>query len=166
MFSIVVDIQGMPAMRKQELNNLHKKSWRSLGMNWRKRYLKGHFTHRGGRKYNYTPRKGERPGQKPIPYSYTGRKLKQVGHTRPLEFYGEGKRQALTQKRVVSTKERCKIRLPNKFNFKHPRSKVVMRDEIRAVHQSERRPLATHMRDDLEKRLRRVGKHTRFHFSQ
>jgi hypothetical protein len=149
-----IELSGLPAMKKSHLNPLFKKSWNHVGVQWRRRYLRGHFTQAGGRKYGYKPRKK----------TYTKRKLRERRHTRPLEYWGEAKNIAMSQRKLRSTKEYVVIKLPRKLNFKHPRSDIRMSEEIRAVIPQERTALGRAMRDDMEARLKRAGRYRRLTF--
>jgi hypothetical protein len=92
------------------------------------------------------------------------RKLRERRHTRPLEYWGEAKRQAIGQRKLQSTRERVTIKLPQKLNFRHPRSDIRMGEEIKAVLPREVTQLGRDMRDDMETRLKRVGRHRKLTF--
>lgn len=158
MFDIDLVVTGLVGIKQSKLNEIHKASWRALGQHWRKKYLRGHFTHAGARKYGYTLRKGEvRPGGTPIPGSYTWTKLKRQSHTRPLEFYGHAKAKALGEEKISPTRFSVKVLLPQGFNRRHPRSAVRMNDEIRAVTPAELAELQRFWAADLTKRIDRVA---------
>ena len=158
MWVLTINVSGFPALSKSQLNREHKATWLSVGKEWRRKFLRGHFTHAGARKYGYALRKGQTShGGQPIPGSYTWTKLKRRGHTRPLEFYGDAKRRALAEEKVSATRDGVKIRLPQGFNRRHPRSQVRMQDEIRAVLPREAIHLASHWARVFEGRLARIG---------
>ena len=161
MFDIDIIVTGWPALSKAELLEIHKKSWVAVGKQWRRKFLRGHFTHAGARKYKYALRQGERtPGGHPIPRSYTWRKLRQRGHTRPLEFYGREKARAVANDKVLADTNGlgCDVHLPQGFYRKHPRSKAVMADEIRAVTHDEVQYLQNFWVAELTKRMDRIAK--------
>lgn len=158
MWVLTMNMTGFAGMKKSQLNRLHKETWLALGKFWRRRYLAGHFTHAGARKYRYALRKGQTShGGRPTPGSYTWTKLKRQGHTLPLVFYGDSKRKALAEEKVSATRDGVKIRLPQGFNRRHPRSAVRMHDEIRAVTPRETIELARHWSRIFTGKLNQVG---------
>lgn len=148
---------GFAALKKSTLNKLWKLGWSSTARQWARRYLKQHFTHVGARKYKYQLRRGERRGGKPARGSYTFRKLKQQGHTRPLEFSGEMKGLAIANNRVTSTRDYGRRHLPRKANFRNPKSKINMLEELRTVTQDETAVLEKHLKQFIESGANRSG---------
>lgn len=142
-----VDLSGVESLSRSEMNAAFKAAFLAVGKRWRRRYLPLHFGNRAERRYYYTPRKWE----------YEGRKLKYLNHTRPLEYTGEGRREATYRENIIATRDKCTVRLPRKFNFRGKGSRVKMADEIRRVLVSERAELAEFFVFVLEKELRRRG---------
>ena len=154
---VTVWLRGVSALKKKEVNDILKEGFYLMGRRWRQLYLPLHFGDRATQRYRYTLRSGARFAHNPKRYhrTYSGRKVKFLGHNRPLEFSGEGKRQAMTQEKITATRRSVKIKLPPKFNWRHPKSEVRMADEIRRVRPDEaaalRKFLAAHIRETLRK---------------
>lgn len=136
-FDSVITYRGIiaPDIPKRLLNQAFQESYEPAGELWHKEFRDEHFTNRGATKYGYTPRQGDSgtKGAKIWKRSYQGRKLRAVGHTRPLELTGESKE--LTKRidiRATSKRGRIVIHA-RKFNFKPAGSSVNMRQEIETV---------------------------------
>lgn len=152
MLSVEVKLNGIEGLRKKQVNDAMKRAMEALGKRWRRRYLPLHFGNQASARYGYTPRKGERGSGRRFKRSYTGRKLAFLGHTRPLEFTGEGKRLALNGPQTVSaTRDKVRIPLPRKFNLRNPKSQVRMADEIRAVTPGEIAEMEVFLVDQIER---------------
>lgn len=152
MLAVDVKLSGIEGLRKKQVNDAMKRAMFALGLRWRRRYLPLHFGNAAASRYGYTPRGGERGSGKRFRGSYTRRKLVFLGHTRPLEFTGEGKRLALNgPQKVIATRDKVRIPLPRKFNFRNPKSKVRMADEIRAVRPDEVAELETFLVAQIER---------------
>ena len=72
---------------------------------------------RRARNYRYAKRSGERGSGRKFRGSYTERKLKLFGHTRPLELSGEGKRLALYQRNIAATRDKVTCASPGNSTF-------------------------------------------------
>lgn len=158
--SVDVKLKGVESLKKKQVNDVLKAAMYALGLRWRRRYLPLHFGNAASRRYGYTPRAGERGAgrRQTFDRSYTGRKLKFLKHTRPLEFTGEGKRQALNGARLVyATRDKVRIPLPTKFNWRHPKSRVRMADEIRAVTAGESKELTAFLVETIDRLLSKTG---------
>jgi len=129
---------------KREMAKCMREMWRELGIYWHRKMRPKHFTNPGAREYGYTPRQGERgrPHPKGKFYrTYTGRKLRQRGHTRPLVLTGESR--ALTRMRIVRADSKG-VRIPikaNKLNYRYRGSPIHMRDEMTRISMRERQQL-------------------------
>lgn len=153
-----VELVGVEALTKKQVNDALKDAMSAMGMRWRRRYLPLHFGNGASTRYGYTPRAGEHGSGKKFNRSYTGRKLRFLHHTRPLEFTGEGKRQALNGQRVVyATRDKVRIPLPRKFNWRNKKSKVRMADEIRAVTPQEAQELTAFLVENIDRNLGKAG---------
>lgn len=149
-----VKLTGVEGFTKKQINDALKAAMYAMGLRWRRRYLPLHFGNAASRRYGYTPRAGERGSGKRFDRSYTGRKLRFLKHTRPLEFSGEGKRQALNGQRLVyATRDKARIPLPTKFNWRNMSSKVRMADEIRAVTPAESKELTDFLVQNIDRNL-------------
>ena len=79
--------------------------------------------------------------------------VKRLGHNRPLEFTGEGRMLAMGPAKIRGT-NKARVVLPSlKFNFRHPKSRISMRDEITRVLPDEARTLVDHGRGRLANSL-------------
>ena len=129
---IEVELTGIEGMAKSQVNRALKKANYAMGVRWRRRNLRWHFEEFGERKYRYAGRS----------IRYEKFKRKHLRHTHDLVFSGDGKREALGSKKVFATRDKVRIPLPRKFNFRATGSVVNMSKEIRAVTNSERKSLA------------------------
>lgn len=128
-------------LSQREFNEIKRQAYRAVGEYWHAHFLPQHFTTAGARKYGYTPRQGEQGGQSPKQFwrSYTGRKLRYLGHKRPLVKSGESERRATARPAkitvtVTSTRSRAKVVIPAPaLNFRPPHSRVDMRREVETV---------------------------------
>lgn len=126
---------GIIGMKKVEFRNTFiKPMYEQMGKHWMVNIRPKHFTHAGAREYGYEPRSGEKKSGKSFKRSYTGRKLRKKGHTRPLEYSGELKRDSGFS-RFSHGVGRMRILLPRarKANFRHPKSNIDMRAELTAI---------------------------------
>lgn len=105
---------------KREHRRSAKVAWSESGIWFARTYSDNRFTHSHARRAQYTPRKR----------GYEVRKLKRVGHTRPLEFSGRSRLRSRTF-RVAATSNGSKVRYPllRVFNLKHKNSQIDMRAE-------------------------------------
>lgn len=152
-----IKIGGVAALRKSEVNAASKDAFAFIGRMWRAKYLPLHFGDRATQRYGYTKREGAdiaRSRGKFATRTYSFKKYRLVGHTRPLEFTGESKQRALSEEKIYATKDRVIVRLPQAFNRRARDSQVRMADEIRAVRPEEvahlRRLFANRLRDTLK----------------
>lgn len=160
--AIEVKLDGIEGLPKRRVNNALKRANIATGLHFRRNFLKHRFTQQGGRRLNYTPRSGELRVGLPDsrrPRSYAARKLRKLGHSDPLVFSGEGRRLALHGPQIVrATKDTIRIPLPRKFNFRNPKSRVVMSDEIRRVTDREAAALSKFLAAQIEREFaREVG---------
>ncbi|RQV98640.1 hypothetical protein EH220_03035 [bacterium] len=159
--SVTIEYDGILAMKQSDLNRVVRESMEWIGKYWRQHILPRHFTHQGATKYNYALRAGERGTGRKFRHSYTGKKLDRYGHTLPLVYTGEGRREALTDQRVIgkatAKMASVSIPLPRKYNLRRPGSPVNMADEIRAVSPEEIGILENELVKMLELKLRTHG---------
>lgn len=162
---VEMSVSGVEALTTRQINGVVRDAMEDVGKRWRSRYLPEHFKNSATSKYGYAKRKGESGSTRRFRGSYTQRKLKKYGHTRPLEFSGKGKREALQNENIqafaTSRSARVEIRLPQKFNFRHPLSQVRMADEIRATTASELRDLEAFLTKKIDKRSTIAGQRVR-----
>lgn len=160
-YTLQLEVKGTAALGKKQINDAFKGAMNDTGLEWWKEFLPKHFGPHATQRYGYMPRKGSRfaHGNKSRGHrgSYSERKLRAVGHTRPLEYSGEGKRQALSSPKIYATRNKVVVRLPRKFNLRNPKSQINMADELRAVRPDERRHLARVHKSGVRQRLRKAG---------
>lgn len=134
-----------------------KEAWRDTAIEFHLHYRDKRFTQEHAREANYTRRKGElQPREsKAFRRSYTGRKLRLKGHTRPLEFSGKTRRAIRFYSRLTSTSKGGKVSYAGArvFNFRHPKSQVNMAVEFRRITPSEVVSLADFFNERLDQRL-------------
>jgi len=111
-FKLHADAKKIP-LTKRELNNAIKGANADMGLFWLGMIRPKHFTKAGAREYRYAPRQTYKPQKKgskrdPFRASYTGRKLKEKGHTRPLVWSGESELRS-RQGRVDATSKRMRV---------------------------------------------------------
>lgn len=140
--------------KKSAWNKKLTEVFRAVGRYWHEHFLPKHFTEAGAREYGYFARKGERlpPGSKAYRRSYTGRKERRFGHTLPLVHSGLSRSLARLLKLRVSSKG-GRVLLPTGFNRKHPKSRIVMRDEITRISTGERDVLLHVAQTEMDRQL-------------
>lgn len=135
------------------MNKLLKEGYRLIGLYWQKHILPKHFTHAGAREYQYTPRKGEAGSGRSFRGSYTAKKLKRQGHTKPLVYTGESERSAKTG-RVTSTSKGVRVTIPARaLNFKPPRSNINMRREVTRISEADAEKLTKLLGAFIDRKL-------------
>lgn len=126
-------------------NASSKEAYYDVGLHFHSDMRDERFTNEHAEKAGYHKRKGEaQPREsKSFRRSYTGRKFRQFGHTRPMEFSGDT-RQAMRTASISSTSKSVRVRYPgsNKLSYKHPKSQIKMQDEFRTLLDSEITTLA------------------------
>lgn len=156
MFALALEYKGFPPT-KRAYNEVKKEVFLDVGRMWHERFRPLHFTEAGKARYGYFLRKGEGmvKGSKAYKRSYTGRKERLFGHTKPLVFSTEGERLSRLED-VRATSNMGKVILPRKFNFKHPKSRINMREELTRVTAGETRELIEFADLRLASRLRQL----------
>jgi hypothetical protein len=158
MLGIEIHYKGAHPLRRRDWNReVAEPTLRDAGEFWHNTFLRKHFTEAGAQEYRYIKRKGEgmARGSKEWKRSYTGRKFQRFGHTRPLVFSGEGERLARVRD-VRTTSKRVRVVLPNKFNFRHPKSKIRMRDELTAISSREEQAIVARADQIVHRMLGRI----------
>ena len=158
MFEITLTKTGpVPSLLKRELNKCHRDAMAWAGRYWDQQYREGHFANAATRKYGYTPRQGE-PGRpvRNFARSYTGKKLRLHGHTRPLEFTGESRRRTRNPRIVATAKKgEAKVRVVMNspgLNRRYAGSPINMRDEATRVIPSEGQAIGQQISKVAQKR--------------
>lgn len=132
-----VTVTGIVGMGPRQFRNeFIKPMYEEMGKWWLRVIRPKHFTTAGAREYQYTPRAGERGSSSKMSFrnSYTGRKLRKKGHTRPLFFSGEleekSRRGRFQHKRTMML---IRLTEARKANLRNPKSKIRMGDELTRV---------------------------------
>lgn len=130
-----------PKLLKRQLNAIHRDTAVELGEHWHKEFRPKHFTSRGASEYGYQPRGGERGSNQPFKGSYTARKLKKLGHTRPLVYTGRSEGlAAIRDIRATAKKGAATARVvihARGLNFRSSARSPDMRKEITTISQAE-----------------------------
>jgi hypothetical protein len=138
------------------MTQLRKEAFQKAGEHWFLHMRPKHFTEAGAKVYGYTPRRGEKKhfGSKAWKRSYTGRKFAAFKHTRPLVYSGESEA-ATRLGRIVPTSKGVRIYMTApRLNYKHPKSKINMREELAMVTQLEMNLLINVYDDHLDRGIR------------
>jgi hypothetical protein len=154
-------VPGAPGQSEADFLACLREAWRQVGEYWHHELAPKHFTTAGGSEYGYLPRAGERgaAGKKGFAKSYTGRKLRKMGHTRPLAWSRESEQAVAQSTRVVPSPHgvRIEINAPN-LEKRHNYSPINMPAEMTAVSQAERTLLAKLHGDYTERGLRAAAR--------
>lgn len=123
------------------------------------------FTAEHAAKAGYAARKGQllSPHSKAFARSYYGRKLRSrfgggVGQALPLVYSGTTRARARTPRLEANSKGATLRFNTPALNFKHPKSRVNMRDEFTRILPEEQRGAVAEMRRQLAARIRRLRK--------
>ena len=94
MMSLQFDIEytGIAANPPRGWKGVKREAYREAGRWWHTKFKFRHFNKRWGKAYGYQPRTRE----------YNRRKRKEKGHTEPLVWSGDTKREAMSKQRVIS----------------------------------------------------------------
>lgn len=125
-----------PRGMKRAYNNASKAAWADTAFEFHAHYRDKRFTNEHAQEAGFALRKGEGlpRGSAAFRKSYTGRKLRMMGHTRPLEFSGDTRRKVRSAS-ISSTSKGGKAAYAgaSKFNFRHPKSKIRMSEEFKRI---------------------------------
>lgn len=140
---------------RKEMRASLKQTWANIGKFFHLNMRDKRFTKEHAIKAGYALRKGEDKGTgtKEFFKSYTGRKFKKFGHTRPLEFTGRT-RAAVRSANISSTSNGGKVAYPgaNVFNYHNPFSVPELRPnlEFRRVLPDEAEQLAKQFNSEID----------------
>jgi hypothetical protein len=136
-----------------------REAWFATAVQFHTVYRDRRFTNEHALEAGYGRRKGEllARGTKAFQRSYTGRKLRMFGHTRPLEFTGET-RNKMRAASISSTRNMGRAAYPgaSKFSFKHPKSKIRMHEEFRRILPREASELGEYYDEQLDAKLKQL----------
>lgn len=153
-------------LARRALNDIMRAAYQQLGIYWVLHFRAKHFTNAGATEYGYAPRDGERgrPGKYGFKRSYTGRKLRIAGHTRPLVSGRKGPdhepsseeqtaRTATVQAFSANKRSRVEVRMTApRLNF--TRGAINMRDELTRISRPEQTILQRLLNRYLDSRFR------------
>jgi hypothetical protein len=131
------------------INQAKRESWEATGAHFHEQMRDNRFTQAHATKAGYGERKRR----------YAFRKLKEEGHTRPLEKSGETRelvrRYGTLKATSTNTSSQVRIAYPGarKFNFRHPKSQINMAQEFTTITQDEANRLAQVFDSELDKRI-------------
>jgi hypothetical protein len=131
------------------INQAKREAWEQTGAHFHEQMRDDRFTQAHATKAGYGQRKRR----------YVFRKLKEEGHTRPLEKSGETRelvrRYGTLKATSTNTSSQVRIAYPGarKFNFRHPKSQINMVEEFTAITQDEANRLAQVFDNELDKRI-------------
>jgi len=152
----VPNVKGGLAM----LNRSKKAGYLAMGRYWFTHLRLQHFTNAAARRYNYAPREGDpgRPDPHGFEASYRGQKLKEQGHTRPLEKTGESQSQTNTAN-ITATSKHVRLSMAAGWIGVHGGGhKIDMEEEFTAIDQRDADELAEAFTTDARRAyLREVG---------
>jgi hypothetical protein len=129
---VTVVQHGMAFLRPAEFRELSKQAAGDGAYHWHRKILPQHFTNAASTRYGYTPRIGERgrSGGTKFARTYTGRKLRLYGHSRPLVWTGESMLRALVPAvRRTARGAKAVIHSPG-FNRRPKGGLINMRSEL------------------------------------
>ena len=157
----VRDRGNTPRGMKRAFNEASKLAWYDTAVEFHRNYRDKRFTVEHAREAGYAARKGELipRGTKAFRQSYTGRKLRIHKHTNPLQFRAHGGTRDAVKSATVSSSFRggkAAYRGASVFNFRHPKSKIRMNEEVRRITAAESRELAEFYDSRLDVRLKEV----------
>lgn len=145
---ITVSVRGVAAMSRREMNDVLKEAWHLLALRWLNYFLPLHFGDRATQRYGYEKRS----------WRYNYRKKRIVGHTRPMEFTGQTKRQALRQHNVIASSKQATARINAPGLNRRPKTgRIRMRDEVTAIRDDELAALRKFMGDHLRRTFHAIG---------
>ena len=133
-----------------------KVAWAETGRKFHAEMRDDRFTKEHARVARYVKRRGEEPGLSESDFrrSYTGKKLSKWGHTNPLQWSGETRRNVRSAN-ISQTSKGATVRYPGarKLNFRNPHSSINMADEFRRTTADERKELAAQYDTSLNREM-------------
>lgn len=157
LFGFKLHRTGFPIADRAAWRQILKEAWEQAGIFWHKSFRELHFEEGATKRYGYAPRQGEgdRTYRKGFWRSYTGKKLKKYGHTKPLVLSGTSC--GLTRLRSIQATAN-KVRVPlhaPALNFHRDPSPVEMWKDATTITTDEGTQIARFMDRYLDSRLRR-----------
>lgn len=142
----IIDRGATPRGMRKAYNAAAKEAWAETGLLFHKEMSDKRFTHRHATEAGYQKRTSK----------YELRKLRQFGHTNPLEFTGRTRRMVRTAS-ITSVSKGVSVRYggANTLNFRNPKANkpIDMAAEFRTVTEVEANELAKFFDKNLDARL-------------
>ncbi len=140
---------GMDGMKKADIRRLVKQELLDSVDFWHSEFLPMHFKRGAKQKYGYKDREKR----------YNERKRRKKGHTRPLEFSGQMKRELLRRVRLTGTSKKAtgSMSAP-RYMYKYQPGQPDKASEVTAVTQRELQQMAFQMDRKLQKKMNRNRK--------
>lgn len=142
-------VTGGPKAMAKELRHAKKAELGRVGQLWHDKMAPKHFSQQATARYGYQKRKK----------GYTIRKAKRKGHTRPLEYTGDMKRQVLRAARITSTSRGARVVMKGPrylYAYRKDQSQPHKAEEITATTRAERDVLAALYDRRMTRRLNRL----------
>lgn len=145
---------AVPRGLRRGMGGAIKAAYEATGLLWQQKFLPKHFETVAYKEYGYEPRAGLRPGDPKGKWfwrSYVGRKIRYLGHNRPLVYSGKSRERALAG-RVIATKKEGRVTIPAPALNRLPgqkarqagrpvRSQIDMRWEVTRISEREKPPM-------------------------
>lgn len=140
----VVERGPTPRKLKKITDAAQKEAYFDTGVLYQSEYTDRRFTNRHATAAGYAERS----------QNYTRRKLKQFGHTRPLEYSGRS-RLLSRSANISSTSRGVRITWPGvrAFNFSNPKMRAKMAEEFTKVLPQETEELAKRFDQSLDQKI-------------
>lgn len=138
--SVVLIMHGTtPKRMKKYVPYAGKAAWGICSGHWINVFREKHFDQRYAEEYGYRKRDGEDKTGREFWKSYTGRKRKKYGHSRPLKYTGRGYAATLASRgRLWRGGKGVSIIIPARiYNFKPKGWPYPMRQELTVVSRPE-----------------------------
>lgn len=157
MMGVIIKYRGAtPKIAKRKLPRILKEAFRLTLSFWHKSMRPKHFTKAGATEYGYDKRSGERGSGRAFKGSYTQKKLRKFGHTKPLVYTGESMNLSrIRDVRSTSKGGRVVMRVPT-FNRRPKGKKRSMREEMTQVSVKERNQLVRIFERAVDAQIKRV----------
>lgn len=147
-----------PDLIPRALKHLTRTALKAGAELWVKKFIPKHFQRSAIRRYEYTPRKGEKfaRGTREFWDSYSGSKLNKKtgpGHLIPLVHSGKTKASALRSKvKLIAVRAQVVTRAPA-LNFRPRNSTINMREEFQTLLPQEHEEIAREMERAFQSEL-------------
>jgi hypothetical protein len=153
---IEVTRAGTGTLNTRVWNGIKRRLWKSVAQYWIDEIRPKHFTKGGAKEYGYSPRQGETGASgKAFWRSYTGRKQRKFGHTKPLTWSGAFERDTRSS-RIQATQHGSTVRIRGRvlnLGLVGTGKKIDMAKEVSTVSPRDVHMLTRHMQSRLEREM-------------